>query len=64
MKLPCQKVGLDFTRNKPTKMYLDILKKLCNACPEKENCLATAMRNKEEAGVWGGLTPAERRELS
>ena len=39
----------------------NITKKLCNSCPIKWICLDYAMTNHEEDGMWGGLSPDERR---
>lgn len=36
-------------------------KAICAACPVSAECLAYAYRNGERAGIWGGLTPNERR---
>lgn len=36
-------------------------KALCAACPVREACLAAGMG--EHHGIWGGLTPRERRAL-
>ncbi|MER8184877.1 WhiB family transcriptional regulator [Kitasatospora sp. NPDC094015] len=36
-------------------------KRVCRCCPVREACLRRAMVHEEAAGVWGGLTPAERR---
>lgn len=38
-------------------------KQLCGACPVKLECLADALDNQVEFGVWGGLTERERRAL-
>lgn len=38
-------------------------KQLCGACPVKLECLADALDNHVEFGVWGGLTERERRAL-
>ena len=32
-------------------------------CPVKTECLADALDNKTEFGVWGGMTERERRAL-
>ena len=37
-------------------------KKPCNACPEKDNCLRTALENDED-GIWGGTNKSERSKL-
>jgi len=38
-------------------------KVVCGACPVRAECLAEALDNKIEWGVWGGLTERERRAL-
>jgi WhiB family redox-sensing transcriptional regulator len=38
-------------------------KRLCNRCPVKTECLTVALVNTETFGVWGGLTPNERKTL-
>lgn len=36
---------------------------LCQTCPFREGCLATALASGEDAGIWGGTVPSERRAL-
>jgi WhiB family transcriptional regulator, redox-sensing transcriptional regulator len=38
-------------------------KTVCRACPVRTECLADALDNNVEFGVWGGLTERERRAL-
>ena len=38
-------------------------KQLCLGCPVRTECLAEALDNRMEWGVWGGLTERERRAL-
>ena len=38
-------------------------KKLCADCPVKASCLAYALKNGEEHGVWGGLSGYELKAL-
>lgn len=38
-------------------------KKVCVDCPVRKQCLDYAMRNRENDGVWGGLSTEERRSL-
>ena len=36
---------------------------LCDDCPVRRECLAEALDDKIEWGVWGGMTERERRHL-
>jgi WhiB family redox-sensing transcriptional regulator len=38
-------------------------KALCAGCPVRTECLAEALDNQIEWGVWGGMTERERRAL-
>ena len=38
-------------------------KTVCQGCPVKSECLADALDNRVEFGVWGGMTERERRAL-
>ncbi|WP_425299366.1 WhiB family transcriptional regulator [Nocardioides panacisoli] len=38
-------------------------KKICASCPVVTECLAEALDNRIEWGVWGGMTERERRAL-
>ena len=38
-------------------------KQLCASCPVRTECLAEALDNQIEWGVWGGMTERERRAL-
>ncbi|MDR2620296.1 MAG: WhiB family transcriptional regulator [Propionibacteriaceae bacterium] len=38
-------------------------KNICFGCPVRANCLAEALDNRIEWGVWGGMTERERRQL-
>lgn len=38
-------------------------KTVCGACPVRTECLAEALDNEIEWGVWGGLTERERRAI-
>ncbi len=46
----------------PRDMYSEA-KSFCRGCPVLEQCLRYAMQADERFGVWGGLTPDERRQL-
>lgn len=36
---------------------------VCARCPVRQQCLDFALTTEQTAGIWGGLTEAERREL-
>ncbi len=38
-------------------------KAVCLSCPVRVECLADALDNRVEFGVWGGMTERERRAL-
>lgn len=38
-------------------------KKLCATCPVREECLNAALQRGEYWGIFGGLSPMERRKL-
>lgn len=38
-------------------------KSMCRGCPVVAECLADALDNRTEFGVWGGMTERERRAL-
>ncbi len=38
-------------------------KLICGQCPVRTECLAEALDNRVEWGVWGGMTERERRAL-
>ena len=38
-------------------------KKQCLSCPVRTECLAEALDNRLEWGVWGGMTERERRQV-
>lgn len=39
-------------------------KAICAECPVRMQCLAYALEHDETTGIWGGLTPRERRALA
>ena len=41
----------------------DVAKAACHACPVRGECLVDALERKERAGIWGGYTADERRQL-
>lgn len=46
-----------------TDPYYEEARSICDRCPIKEGCLDHALENKERWGMWGGLTPIERRRI-
>lgn len=38
-------------------------KKVCESCDVRSDCLIYALTHGERFGIWGGLTPAERRKI-
>lgn len=36
---------------------------VCRSCPVVRECLDHAMRNDEEHGIWGGMSPRQRRAI-
>jgi WhiB family redox-sensing transcriptional regulator len=42
----------------------DAAKRVCAACPVRQECLDYALRVREQYGIWGGLTEVERRALA
>lgn len=38
-------------------------KEVCAGCPVRSACLSFAVRTGQAYGIWGGLTPEERRTL-
>ena len=36
---------------------------MCTGCPVRLECLADALDNRMDFGVWGGMTERERRAL-
>ena len=37
--------------------------RVCAACPVRPDCLGQALADAEMHGVWGGTTPAQRRQM-
>lgn len=46
-----------------TQAVIEKAKGICFECPVQFECLAGAMRRREQYGVWGGTSPADRRRL-
>lgn len=41
----------------------NIAKRICRSCVVKSDCLADALDNRIEFGVWGGMTERQRRAV-
>lgn len=41
-----------------------IAKQACLSCPVRAECLRQALETGEQYGIWGGMTPEERRDLA
>jgi len=59
---PCVLVG-------PSVMYPEDgnygpAREVCMACPARTPCLEHALAVREDDGMWGGLTPPERRRIA
>ncbi|MGH8906204.1 MAG: WhiB family transcriptional regulator [Egibacteraceae bacterium] len=47
----------------PALAQAELAKAVCQRCPVIAQCLAWALATRQEAGVWGGLSEDERRDL-
>ncbi len=43
--------------------YVRMAKSICSMCTVKKACIEFALRTDQKDGIWGGLTPKERRRL-
>lgn len=43
--------------------YVDFALDVCYSCDVRTECLNYAMRHHIDDGLWGGLTPTQRRKL-
>lgn len=43
--------------------HYKVAKQLCAECPVQNLCLEFALISEEQFGVWGGVTPRERRAM-
>jgi WhiB family redox-sensing transcriptional regulator len=63
----CEQVPEIFYPNEwATKQDTDevrLAKQICNRCPIRNTCLDFALESNEAYGIWGSLTPEERRNL-
>jgi Transcription factor WhiB len=42
---------------------IELAKTICQSCQIRAMCLETALAFKEPEGVWGGMSPVERRSI-
>ncbi len=58
----CRRRGIDPETFFPlSPAVLELASAICGGCDVRERCLAYALDNGQEHGVWGGLAEAERR---
>lgn len=50
-------------QSRAAKAQVEEAKWLCRRCSVRDECLSEALANNEQEGMWGGLTPTERRDL-
>lgn len=48
---------------KSDRAQVAMAKLICRRCPVSTTCLSWALASGQEAGIWGGLTEAERHRL-
>jgi len=48
---------------KSVRAQVAMAKLICRRCPVSATCLSWALASGQEAGIWGGLTEAERHRL-
>jgi WhiB family redox-sensing transcriptional regulator len=46
----------------PAELQTEEAKAVCSFCPVRTECLAWAFDTGQDAGVWGGMSEAERRK--
>lgn len=58
----CRGSDLDFVPEDGSRKSEHRAKQICRVCPVIDECLDYALQF-NEAGIWGGMTPNERRQL-
>jgi hypothetical protein len=43
--------------------HVQLAKRACKTCPLLNMCATYAIKYKEEYGVWGGMSPGERKQI-
>ena len=61
----CAEVGQHFFFPDKEDNPVDVkyAKSVCNSCIHKGECLAWAVVNSEQFGIWGGTSPKERQHI-
>lgn len=49
--------------NAEARLQASAAKQVCASCPVRETCLAWALANRQDQGVWGGMTEEERYQI-
>ena len=62
-KAECLKTPGPFDSEHASPGQIALAKKVCAKCIVRDECLAYALKNKEQFGIWGGLTEQERKAL-
>jgi WhiB family redox-sensing transcriptional regulator len=66
-KLEAACTGMDYDTFFPAVGYNqhDIhARTICETCPVKRECLMFAVNNRIQYGIWGGLTPIQRKRIT
>ena len=60
---PCDGYTEEFFAEPENRLALQMAKFICDTCPIQRTCLDYALEAKEEFGIWGGMTPEERKYI-
>lgn len=55
--------GIDFFPEPDDVGGIALAKSVCAVCPVSDDCLSFAVEARQEEGIWGGTTPAERKRI-
>jgi WhiB family redox-sensing transcriptional regulator len=70
VNVPCQEVGVHvfFPSDEDSERFLPeetwYAKQVCKTCHQVDECLEYSMSENFEYGIFGGMTPVERRALA
>lgn len=59
----CRTIGVDTFYHIEDNKLKNAAQQYCVSCPVQNQCLYTAIILKEDYGLWGGLTPRQRRSF-